>query len=57
METKPRHIQLVVKNNLMAHREARIIKDRLTREMGLSVFWDEDQDPGSEGNPRMDRQT
>ena len=51
METKPRHIQLVVKNNLMAHREARIIKDRLTREMGLSVFWDEDQDPGSEGNP------
>ncbi len=51
METKPRLIQLVVKNNLMAHREARIIKDRLTREMDLSVFWDEDHDPGSEGVP------
>jgi NAD+ kinase len=35
----------------MAHREARIIKDRLTREMGLSVFWEEEQDPSSEWNP------
>ncbi len=51
METKPRLIQLVVKNNLMAHREARIIKDRLTREMDLSVFWEEDHDSGSEGVP------
>ncbi|RPH85938.1 MAG: NAD(+)/NADH kinase, partial [Desulfobacteraceae bacterium] len=35
----------------MAHREARIIKDRLTREMDLSVFWEEDHDSGSKGVP------
>jgi NAD+ kinase len=51
METNLRNIRLVVKNNLMAHREARTIKERLTREMNLSVFWDEEQDPGSEGLP------
>jgi len=49
MGTNLRTIQLVVKNNLLAHREARTIKERLTREMNLSVFWDEEQDPGSEG--------
>lgn len=49
MEINLRNIQLVVKNNLMAHREARTIKERLTREMNLSVFWDEEQDPGCEG--------
>jgi NAD+ kinase len=51
MGTNLRTIQLVVKNNLLAHREARTIKERLTREMNLSVFWDEEQDPGSEGVP------
>jgi NAD+ kinase len=51
METNLRNIRMVVKNNLTAHREARTIKERLTREMNLSVFWDEEQDPGSEGLP------
>jgi NAD+ kinase len=49
METNLRHIQLVVKNNATAQREARAIRDRLTREMNLSVCWDEEQDTGSEG--------
>ena len=54
METNFRTIQLVVKDNSLAHREARIIRDRLTREMNLLVFWDEEQAPGSEGLPAQE---
>jgi NAD+ kinase len=42
MVIKHRHIQLVVKNNVLAHREARRLLSRLAGEKDLHLYWDQE---------------
>jgi len=47
MENKHRYIQLVVKNNVLAHREAQKLLTRLAGEKNLHLHWDQEaESPG-----------
>ena len=48
MATKLRNIRLVVKNNVLAHREAQKIRSRLAQEKHLQIDWDEEPDTAGE---------
>ncbi|MBI5582543.1 MAG: NAD(+)/NADH kinase [Deltaproteobacteria bacterium] len=54
MAIKQRNIQLVVKNNVLAHREAQRLQTRLAGEKNLHLYWDQEVEPSPTRDQPLD---